>query len=291
MPRSANSSARRRSLGFRATLCDQIADALQALWERSAPSDDAVHQVRKDLKRARAALRLLREALGEEAYARENLELRDASRPLAGVRDATVALELVRELLGRENKPARRARLLEMRRALNAERLRARENLLHGSKLAEIEYSLQGAGERAEYWRFPAHDSALVRAGFERVYRKGRKALKKARAEGSSASLHESRKQVKYLQQALAMVAQPESGGLKKLAKRAEGVADRLGDDRDLAALEAKLAAHSGRSKPERKLMARIEARRAKLQKKALKLARRMYRRKPAAFLEKVLPT
>jgi CHAD domain-containing protein len=129
----------------------------------------------------------------------------------------------------------------------------------------------------------------VLRAGFERVYRKGRKALKRARAAGTTESLHESRKQVKYLQQALAVVANSGSHGLRKLEKRAGKVADRLGDDHDLAMLEAKLAALPARSKAQRKLLARIEARRAKLQKAALKLARRMYRRKAAVFVDRVL--
>jgi CHAD domain-containing protein len=281
--------ARRLSAVVRGALCNEIADALQALWQRRRPSDQALHQVRKDLKRARAALRLLREAVGEAAYAHENLELRDAARPLARVRDATVALEIVRELLDSEGKPARREKLIELRRELNAERLHAREQLLRGHKLARIEYALQDAGERAEYWRFPLNDAPVLRVGFERVYRKGRKALKKARAELSAESLHETRKQVKYLQQALAMVADGEARGLKKLARRAEAVAERLGDDHDLAGLEARLAELRTPSRPQRKLIARLEARRAKLQKKALKLARRMYRTKPAAFADKVL--
>ncbi len=277
------------STAVRAAMCDEIAGALQALWQRSRPSDDTMHEVRKDLKRARGALRLLREVVGEAAYARENLELRDAARPLASVRDATVALEVVRELLESEKKPARRTRLLELRRALHAERRRAREALLRGHRLAGIAHSLQDAGERAEYWRFPLEDTPVLRAGLERVYRKGRRALKRARAAGTTESLHESRKQVKYLQQALAVVADGGSRGLRKLERRAGAVAERLGDDHDLAMLEAKLAALPARSKAQRELIARIEARRAKLQKKALKLGRRMYRRKAAAFVERVL--
>ena len=78
---------------MRGALCNEIADALQVLWERRRLSDHAVHQVRKDLKPARAALRLLREAVGEAAYTHENLELRNAARPLAGAR-RTVALEI-----------------------------------------------------------------------------------------------------------------------------------------------------------------------------------------------------
>jgi len=274
----------------RGALCDEIAGALQALWERRPPNDAAMHQVRKDLKRARAALRLLRDTVGDAAYSQENVELRDAARPLSGVRDAAVGLEVVRELLEREKKPARRAMLLEVRRTLREERSRARLRLLGGKRLAAIEYSLQDAGERAEYWRFPVHDAPLLRAGFERVYRKGRKTLKNARSEGSAKSLHESRKQVKYLQQAIAIAADAGSRHLKKLSKRAEKVADRLGDDHDLAALEAKILALPSQSKAERKLVAHIEARRAKLQKKALKLARRVYLRKPAAFVRKLLP-
>ena len=282
-------SSRPRSAAVRAALCDEIADALAALWEQRRPNDEAMHQVRKDLKRARAALRLLRDALGEAAYAQENVELRDAARPLAGVRDAAVALEVLRELLRKEKKPARRAILREVRRSLHEERLHERDKLLRGWKLAGLESALHDAGARAEYWRFPLDDAPVLRAGFERVYRKGRKALKQARSEGSTQSLHESRKQVKYLQQAAAIAAGAGSRRLKKLAKRAESVAERLGEDHDLAAVQARLAAFPGQTKAERKLIARIEARRAKLQRKALKRARRLYSKKPAAFLEQVL--
>ena len=276
-----------KSAVVRGALCDEIAAALEALWERRRPNDESMHEVRKDLKRARAALRLLRDAVGDAAYERENLELRDAARPLSSVRDAAVGLEMVRGLLEKEKKPARRQKLVELRRRLLEERERARRKLFGGPRLAEIESSLQGAGERAEYWRYPAHDAPL-RAGLERLYRKGRKALKTARSKGSTASLHESRKQVKYLEQALAIAANG-SQRLRKLSRRARKVAERLGDDHDLAALQARLASMPARSKAEAKLLARIEARRAKLQKKALKLARRIYRGKAAAFVEQVL--
>ncbi len=290
MPRSARTAAKPLSAAVRAAACGEIADALQLLWTQGRPGDDAVHQVRKDLKKARAALRLLRDAVGEAAYSRENTELRDAARRLSALRDATVGLEVTRELLAKEKNPARRAKLLELRRRLHAELLQSREQLLRRTALAEIEQALEHAGQRVEYWRLPLDDRPVLRAGFERVYRKGRKALRKARADASTESLHASRKQVKYLREALAVVADGASGQAAKLAKRAEAVADRLGDDHDLAMLEARLAALPADSpKAGQKLRARIEARRRKLQKSALKKARRLYRRKPAAFLDRVL--
>src|SRR6201999_1755839 len=48
---------------------------------------EAIHGARKDLKKARAALRLVREELGEDIFKRENVALRDAARLLSASRD------------------------------------------------------------------------------------------------------------------------------------------------------------------------------------------------------------
>src|SRR4051794_29055581 len=94
----------------------QIATALAALRAKAPLSDETVHAARKQLKRARASLRLLRGAIGEDEYARENTRLRDAARPLARVRDAKVLLAAVERLLGDEKRPRRRAALVRLRR-------------------------------------------------------------------------------------------------------------------------------------------------------------------------------
>src|ERR1019366_5884992 len=52
-----------------------------------------VPEVRKCFKRVRAALRLVREDLGDDAYREENWCLRDAARPLTEVRDAEMLVE------------------------------------------------------------------------------------------------------------------------------------------------------------------------------------------------------
>jgi len=63
--KSAGTKPSSRASEVRAALCNEIAAALQAVWEHRRPGDATVHEVRKDLKRARAALRLLREAVGD----------------------------------------------------------------------------------------------------------------------------------------------------------------------------------------------------------------------------------
>ena len=60
-----------------------------------------VHGARKQLKRARATLRLLRPALDDDQYRRENTVARDAARPLSKARDNEVVSDALEGLLER----------------------------------------------------------------------------------------------------------------------------------------------------------------------------------------------
>ena len=69
----------------------EIDDMLMHL--RAGPRrHEAVHEARKSSKKLRALVRLMRDAIGEKRYRRENTTLRDAVRPLAAMRDAEVPL-------------------------------------------------------------------------------------------------------------------------------------------------------------------------------------------------------
>src|SRR5262245_40743957 len=117
----------------------RIGKAACAIDRRSPPSDGAVHYARKQLKRARAGLRLLRDAVARTSYSRENADLRDAARPLSVVRDARVVLDTLEGLRARRNAAKRKAGLPGLRRALRAERLSTRREILqHGEQRKRI---------------------------------------------------------------------------------------------------------------------------------------------------------
>src|SRR5919197_1609619 len=108
----------------------QIDDALDRL--RDADGDDlgdAVHDARKACKRARAALRLGRDAIGKPAYARENVALRDAGRGLAQARDAEVVVETLDALTERYREQLPSQAFAGLRAALAADAEVARERL------------------------------------------------------------------------------------------------------------------------------------------------------------------
>src|SRR2546430_1303607 len=70
----------------------RIRHALGQLDDGHDP-DKAVHEARKDMKKLRALVRLMRPELGGKAYRRENARFREVARSLSGVRDAKAMLE------------------------------------------------------------------------------------------------------------------------------------------------------------------------------------------------------
>jgi hypothetical protein len=74
----------------------QVAAIIAALQCANA-SDLEVHDMRTELQRSRAMLRVLRPYLGNRAYHKENIALRDTARLLTPVRDAKVLVQTARE--------------------------------------------------------------------------------------------------------------------------------------------------------------------------------------------------
>ena len=91
---------------------DHAIDELRGTSD-STPAE-AVHEARKDMKKLRALLRLVRGELGERVYQAENTCFRDTARELAGVRDDVSVQELLDEVVARRLDPASAAaKLLE----------------------------------------------------------------------------------------------------------------------------------------------------------------------------------
>jgi CHAD domain-containing protein len=123
----------------------------------------------------------------------------------------------------------------------------------------------------------------MLEPGFERIYRRGRRALKVARQDPTTESLHELRKRAKDLWHGAQVVRPAAPKPMKKLARRAHDLADVVGEDHDLAVL-----LDGARQRPDTLAPGELELldglvsrRRARLQRKALRLGRRVYARKP----------
>jgi CHAD domain-containing protein len=267
-------------------LHQQLGRALRRLDGTQAPRDLAVHEARKELKRARASLRLLRDWIGEATYCDANQRIRNAARTLSPVRDARVLLDLVAELRAGSKAAALRAELDLLERNLSRDHQLVRQQLLkRRAKVEDMRRTLRSVRAESRSWPAPS-DESLSRA-VKRMYRTSRKAFARAEANRREEILHESRKQTKYLRSALEVLSPAGDGSrIAKCAKRAKAIADALGDEHDLAMLRKKLPTRS-RSRPARQgLVRQIEDRREKLQHKAIERSRHFYRRKAKAFVD-----
>jgi CHAD domain-containing protein len=281
--------------GLRRIALGQLALALELLQgDGGLEPARAVHETRKALKRLRALLRLLREEIGEDGFAREDALLRDAGRRLAGARDAEVMVSTLDGLLRQRRKLARRAGVRGLRAQFEQERARAAARSFEDATVrARVAGDLRALQIRVALWRPEREGVELVRAGLERIYRQGRRRGRAARRDGSAPTMHEWRKRVKDLRYAAEILERSEQRRrrIHRVAKRADELGELLGEEHDLALLAERVrasAALAGKPKARKALEKLIARRRKQLRKRGLELGERLYRRKPKRFTRRI---
>ncbi|HVY06483.1 MAG TPA: CHAD domain-containing protein [Burkholderiales bacterium] len=262
-------------------------DACAGLLRRPQPlSDETVHEFRKTIKKSRALLRLLRESFGEHGYQLENTTLRDAGRCLAHARDARSLADIYLDF--RERHPDAFRRLDGLAQGLQAKRATTRRGLYDSGRVPLALQALTASRERICRWQqAAAPDASTIEEGIRRIHRAGRKALRAASKDGSPEAMHELRKQVKYLANALKALHAGKGEKPAGAEACADELANILGEIHDLARLESHLGGAAGRGvDPDRKReIADLMARRlGKLGKRARSLGAKLYGEKSRCF-------
>ncbi len=149
---------------------------------------------------------------------------------------------------------------------------------------------LTAAAKRMREWRLDERDTAALRKGFKRTYRRALQAFAIARAKPTPENLHEWRKQVKYLEQSLQVWKSMGNGRPKARIERADKLAELLGTDHDLFVFALRLKELDAAASARPYISRTIAARRRKLRRKALRNGRTLFAMKPRGFLRNVLP-
>ena len=273
--------------GLRRVTRGRLDSAVEGLRDADAEEIEAVHEARKDLKKLRSALRLVRPVLGEESYRRENARYRDAARRLSDVRDSQALDETLDALAKRFEdepppdgwSPVKSALVTKESDAADVDRLRERA-------ASEIE---AGRGE-LQSLSLPGAGFDVVGPGLRRAYSRGRKRFAEAVSEPTDERLHEWRKRAKDLWYQLRLLRPAWRPVLKPLADQAHELSDLLGDDHDLVVLTERLDDFGVALTQEQRdyLAGLIERRRAELQREAFALGQRLYAERPKAFARRI---
>ena len=225
---------------------DQSIEGLAGEADMDRPT--AVHEARKSMKRLRAVVRLARDELGDYVYRRDNKALRDAGRRLSGARDSRVLLDTLEDVSERHPDKAPREAPQPLPEDA-AEPARERATPVPGRRRGRrgAQRAAGGPFARVPYWPLERASIESLAPGFERIYRRGRKAYLRAQDQPSTENLHELRKRAKDLWYAGQVVRPASPKQLKAISKDAKVVSELIGEEHDLALLADSAAARPDR--------------------------------------------
>ena len=266
---------------------DHALDELRG--ESDSTREEAVHEARKDMKKLRAVLRLMRGELGDRVYRAENTCFRDTAGDLSGVRDADVMLATLGDLEERYGElPGASNRL---RPALVAHRFRTSAGSLKPAAKAAID-TLGEARERVADWPLETDGFEAFEEGLGRIYRQGRRDFRAARKAPSAERMHEWRKRSKDLWYHLQLLQDSWKPVVSALADEAHELSDRLGDEHDVSVLIEWAHRHASALNGTDPILRGFDvigaSRRRELQEEAFAFAARLYTDKPSRFVARV---
>jgi CHAD domain-containing protein len=253
----------------------------------------AIHEARKDLKKTRSVLRLVRDPIGKERYRCENERLRAASRALAASRDATVRVDTLEALVERyddELPDGAKAlsRALDEERRVVADAAADHESDLRTAARTASELIHQSRDEIGT-WSFPKAGFKLIAKGLERSYRRGHKRFADVRSDPTPDTVHEWRKRVKDLWYDLRLLRGTWPPILGEMASQAHELSDLLGDHHDLTMLAEDLAQRAELKGDDlAALQALIEGRQEELLEAAVPIGERLYAESPKTFVDRM---
>jgi CHAD domain-containing protein len=254
-----------------------------AVGEKEA-KDTPVHETRKHLKKARAALWLIRKEIGRGLYRQQDHCLRDVGRLISEIRDAEVRLQTVRQLQGIARRQQRRS-------YKNLEQMLALE--LENFMVAFAEWQTQAvpmmkeAMAKIDDWQVDQFSYKQLARSVQKAYKHGRDALAEAKKNPTPARFHDFRSKAKQLWYHLRILRPVNPVVLQSLSDDLNALADLLGRAHDLSFLRERLRTERGPSQWQResqRLLVLIETSESDLQRGAADLAERFYVQRPRDF-------
>jgi len=272
--------------GLAAAARSIIADARRSLTDPELADAEAVHEVRKALKRWRALLRLLARPLGEQDD-QMRAEARELMRALSGARDAQSSLDALNDLR-KANVPFPETSMKTVVGRMTAIRDAAEKTAFTKDMRSRLSRYLDYATLSLERWPIKAIDFDTVADGLISTYRRARQLLPDSWAEADAEHLHDLRRRVVEHRHQMDLMEPlwPRLGQV--WAEEAQRLRNRLGACQDLAVLISLTAPHQPLAPWRSRLTPVIEARRLSHLKTAARLAGRLFAEKPKAFRRRI---
>jgi CHAD domain len=272
------------SKGLKRVMRDELQAAREQL-DGPSPSEDAIHEARKSIKKARAVLRLISEHVDPDSTTKR---LRRAGRLLSPIRDAEATLESVRTLCAKGSRTLTAEHCSEVGHKLKQQKTRLGRFARRADIIGRAARSIQRVERSVERWDWKQMNASKLISEVRRSYKQARQGLHEARGSRGSVAFHEWRKRIKTLWYALRLLERrvPVGPQLTELKRLEEW----LGDDHNLMLLRKQVAT-KGRPNLAQAGVRRVRQlatqRQLELRKMALSTGMRVFNDKPKEFERK----
>lgn len=261
-----------------------IKQNIKLLNEHGENLDKSIHDARKNFKKLRAVLRLVKTDLSQHFYRTHNIHFRNLSRKIAGLRDSFVMIEALENLVKDHNDDLNNYD--ELVNSLQEEYHKTKNIILYEeNRPLEVAKSLEFSLE--EFSSMPHIENGFLTLGegINKIYSKGKYFLNLTYSQTDSEIFHEWRKNVKYLWHLLQIVQPINYRVIKKLTVHFKQLSDFIGDEHDL--YELKLLLNSKNLDSE-KIINMINIKQFELRKEAWKLGETLYSKSSNNFIEEL---
>jgi CHAD domain-containing protein len=275
--------------GLKRVFREQIESALKLCRHPAKQRGVTVHEVRKHLKKLRAAMRLAIPEVGKDRHAREDRCVRKIGRLVSDLRDAQVRLQTLIQLRDDTAKGSKDTPFAHIEELLSLERESFSAAFAGWQKQAVPR--LEHVQARLLKWPLDDLTWKQVCGAVCKIYKRGERRLAKTIKHPEPENFHAWRKRVKDLWYQLRILQPLNRVVLTEMAHDAEVLGELLGLEHDLSFLWARLEKECG-DEALRAELAQIEKlickRGKRLRTNALELGRRFYAEPAKAFAKRI---
>jgi CHAD domain-containing protein len=275
--------------GLKRVFREQIESALELCRHPAKQRGITVHEVRKHLKKLRAAMRLAIPEVGKNQHAREDRCVRKIGRLVSDLRDAQVRLQTFIQLRDETAKGPDDSPFPRIEELLSLER----ESFSAAFAGWQEQAIPQLERVEARLLKWPLEDLTWkqVCGAVGKIYKRGQRGLTKTIHDPDPENFHAWRKRVKDLWYQLRILQPLNRVVLTEMAHDAEVLGELLGREHDLNFLWARLEKESS-DEALRDELAQLEKlirkRGKRLRTNALELGRRFYAEPAKAFAKRI---
>jgi CHAD domain-containing protein len=275
--------------GLKRVFREQIKSALRLCRHPAKQRGVTVHEVRKHLKKLRAAMRLAIGEVGKNRHAREDRSVRKIGRLVSDLRDAQVRLQTLIQLRDETANDSDKNHFPRIEELLALERESFSAAFAGWQKQAIPQ--LERVEARLLKWPLNDLTWKQICGAVCKIYKRGQRGLAKTISDPEPENFHAWRKRVKDIWYQLRILQPLNRAVLTEMAHDADVLGEILGCEHDFAFLWARLERENGDAALRdelAQLQKLIRKQGKRLRTNALELGRRFYAEPAKAFAKRI---